>query len=116
MQELGTCAYMLSDFPVAPTDYDRLAKLVLYAALSAESKALAEQVNRCRIDSLLTTAFTRNAVSMKYRGLFDLVSRKEQADGRNMLNYAAPMGKWTSQEGLEEWKRRHSRTRCPAAS
>ena len=30
--------YLLSDFPVAPVDYKHLAKLVLYAALSKESK------------------------------------------------------------------------------
>ena len=31
--------YLLSDFPIAPVKYARLAKLVLYAALSQESKA-----------------------------------------------------------------------------
>ena len=52
--------YLLSDFPVEPVDYDRLAKLVLYAALSKESKLLAESITRRRIKSLVTTAYSNN--------------------------------------------------------
>ena len=40
--------YMLSDFAVAPSDYSRLSKLVLYAALSTESRLLAERSARRR--------------------------------------------------------------------
>ena len=51
--------YLLSDFPVAPVDYKHLAKLVLYAALSKESKRLAERITRRRCASLVTTAFSK---------------------------------------------------------
>ena len=45
--------YLLSDFPVEPTDYKHLAKLVLYAALSKESKRIAERITKRRAASLV---------------------------------------------------------------
>lgn len=117
--------YLLSDFPVEPVDYDRLAKLVLYAALSKESKVLAEQVLRRRVKTLVTTAYSKNPVSMKYRGLFKVLNRKENTalqeswakdiDPSNayyaqkyQINYGAKMGEWTLEEGLQIWKKKHS--------
>ena len=117
--------YLLSDFPVEPVDYDRLAKLVLYAALSEESKLLAERITRKRVKSLVTTAFSKNPVSMKYRGLFKVLNRKEHdalgedwakdIDPSNayyaqkyQINYGAKMGEWTLDEGLQLWKKKHS--------
>lgn len=114
--------YLLSDFPVAPSKYKRLAKLVLYAALSKESKLIMEMLSNRRARTLITTAFSKKPVSMKYRGLFDLVSKKE-LDGVDenetdmskiyygsgfQLNYAAPLGAWTLQEGLALWKKKCS--------
>ena len=72
--------YLLSDFPVAPTDYKHLAKLVLYAALSSEGKLLAERATNHRVRTMITTAFTNKPVSMKYRGLFNLLARKENPE------------------------------------
>ena len=117
--------YLLSDFPVEPVDYDRLAKLVLYAALSKESKFIAERITRKRVKSLVTTAFSKNPVSMKYRGLFKILNRKEHnalgedwakdIDPSNayyaqkyQINYGAKMGEWTLDEGLQLWKKKHS--------
>ncbi|MCU0466174.1 MAG: hypothetical protein MUF38_16605 [Anaerolineae bacterium] len=110
--------YLLSDFAVAPTDYPRLSKLVLMAALSRESQILAERMTRHRVRRIMTTAFTQNPVSMKYRGLFSMVSRKENADWREdaadtsqmryMLNYIADCGRWTLAEGLETWLKKHA--------
>ncbi len=117
--------YLLSDFPVEPTDYDRLAKLVLYAALSSESKIIAERLIRKRVRSLVTTAFSKNPVSMKYRGLFKILNRKEHdalaedwakdIDPSNayyrqkyQINYGAAMGEWSLAEGLAMWKEKHS--------
>lgn len=111
--------YLLSDFPVAPTDYARLAKLVLYAALSKEANLLAERVCRSRIRYVVTTAFTDNPVSMKYRGLFDLHSRKD-AGSKSMhkfqLQYLSKSNRWTLDEGLAEWKRKHGLKRAPSES
>lgn len=117
--------YLLSDFPVEPVDYDRLAKLVLYAALSKESKMIAERITKKRVKALVTTAFSKNPSSMKYRGLFHVLNRKEtdpakaeamkDADPSSAyyaqkyeINYGAKIGEWTLQEGLEMWKKKHS--------
>jgi hypothetical protein len=99
----STYTYMMSDFAVRPTKYRRLSKLVLAAALSKEIKAYLEQVFSKRIDTIITTAFTEKAVSMKYRGLFDLYNRKE-----GMLNYTAEAGRWNLGEGLKWWLEKHS--------
>ena len=98
-------AYLLSDFAVSRQG--RLSKLVLYAALSREAQLLIEQVLNRRIRRLLTTAFSEHPVSMKYRGLFKLVSRKPQEDGRFQLNYESPTGRWTLQEGFETWLKKN---------
>jgi len=102
--------YLLSDFPVAPTDYPRLSKLVLYVALSKEAKLLFERIARRRIKTTSTTAYSKNPVSMKYRGLFDLIGRQEVEDGvdgqRFKLQYSANLGKWSAAEGLTLWAKK----------
>lgn len=114
--------YMLSDFPVAPTDYDRLAKLVIYSAMSKESKKIAERVSGKRVRSLVTTAFSNKPVSMKYRGILKLLNRKTQAPPKENssesekyygqkynMNYGGIIGEWTLKEGLEMWKKKHGK-------
>lgn len=116
--------YLLSDFPVNTTSYKRLAKLVLYAALSKESKLICERVTKRKVKSVSTTAFSKNQVSMKYRGIFDLLvkNKMEDVDSGNdssdisekyykqgyKLCYGARMGDWTLKEGLEIWCKKHS--------
>jgi hypothetical protein len=117
--------YMLSDFPVAPVDYPRLAKLVLYAAMSKEAKLLYERVAKRKISMIYTTAFSKHPESMKYRGILKLNNRKEKLDegekkDKNVdgnaneyyarkfeLNYVGQVGTWTLQEGLALWKKKH---------
>jgi len=118
-------AYLLSDFSVRPTDYARLSRLILYAALSKESGMLAERICKHRIRSMQTTAYSNHYQSMKYRGLFKLKFRKpnptQNAEwGENIdldtnsyysrpwqLEYVGEVGRWTLDEGLKEWKRRY---------
>jgi len=116
--------YMLSDFPVAPTSYAHLAKLILFAALSNESRLLAERMVNGRVTEVKTTAFTERPSSMKYRGLFKIDSRKEREDagtiygdptddegyGRYQINYLSPIGRWSLAEGLDQWKLRFAKT------
>lgn len=85
---------------------------------------LAERITNHRIKSLVTTAFSKNPVSMKYRGLFKLLNKKKldgvdenETDMSKIyynqgyeLNYGATMGEWTLAEGLEMWKKKHSQT------
>lgn len=107
----GPWYYLLSDFPVRPTDYPRLSALIVMAAHSKEAKLLAERVTRQRIRSVFTTAFTSRPSSMKYRGLMTLVTRKEieKEDGSKgfMLNYLGPAGEYTLAQTLELWKEKH---------
>ena len=78
-----------------------------------------------RVRGIVTTAFTKRPVSMKYRGMFELLNRKEndlakQAWAKDIdaatnsyyaqpyeLNYGSAMGRWTLAEGMAEWKRKH---------
>lgn len=102
-------AYLLSDFAVGPTDYPRLSKLVLMAALSRETQALIERTLSHRVRSIVTTAFSDRPVSMKYRGLFRMVKRTETPEGprRYQLQYEAPAGQWTLAEALATWRDKH---------
>lgn len=111
-------AYLLSDFPVAPTSYKHLAKLVLTAALSEEVHRMVERYTSRRSRSVVTTAFADNPVSMKYRGLFDLLRRDENKPddphcyGKKFtLHYGRRWPGWTLQEGFDEWMKRRSQTR-----
>ncbi|WOX11411.1 hypothetical protein [Streptomyces sp. N50] len=103
--------YLLSDFPVAPTSYGRLAKLVLYAALSTEAQFLAQRAMNTRLTRLNTTAFTQRPVSMKYRGLLRLNSRKDSADPayRYQLDYGSQLGRWSLADGFAQWRSKHGR-------
>ena len=116
----GPHVYLMSDFPVRPTDYPKLAKLVLIAALSKESQQLIERGAGKRARSLVTTAYSQRPVSMKYRGLFRLLNRKEAkpskagaaiADAyytqKYMLNYGQVMGQWTLADGFAMWTQKH---------
>ncbi len=106
--------YMMTDFAVAPTDYPRLSKLVLMAVLSKEAQRLAERSVNKRVRAVYTTAFSNNAVSMKYRGIFKLYSRSENkgdspAPTRYKLNYRGEAGQWTLAEALALWKKKHAK-------
>jgi len=114
--------YILSDFPVAPSKYKRLSKLVLYATLTKEARILIERVSKKRVNSLITTAFSKKPVSMKYRGVYELMDRSQiqkkiagASDDVNryysqgyMINYGALLGQMTMKEALELWKKKHA--------
>lgn len=102
--------FLLSDFPVAPA-VRGLAKLVLLAALSRESRLLIEGHVKHRIRSLVTAAYTDRPVSMKYRGLFELTKRGETPDGPTtfVLLYAAPLGAWSLDDALTRWRESFAR-------
>lgn len=95
--------YMMSDFAVPQKIYKRLSKLVLIAAASKEVQAILQQAFNRKVKDIYTTAFTDKAVSMKYRGIFEVYNRKE-----GFINYVSEAGRWTLAEGLETWKKKHS--------
>lgn len=111
----GLDAYLMSDFSVAPTKYRRLSKLIVMAAISAESQSLVQRALSKRCVGWATTAFTNNPSSAKYgRGVpgVKLYSRKPCDDGHHQfqLQYGGPLGQWTLAEGLEMWQAKHGAT------
>lgn len=107
--------YLLSDFACQPSDYPRLSKLVLMAALSQEAQRLYEKNAKRRVRAIVTTAFTNKPVSMKYRGLFTLLKRTELDPPREgstmMLQYRATVGSWTLSEALARWQAQYTKER-----
>lgn len=102
-------AFLLADFPVAPTDYPRLSKLVVMAATSHEARMLIERRLKRRVRTVATTAFSNKPVSMKYRGVMNLHARRDEpGQGKKFrLIYTAPMDRWTLDGALKEWNRRY---------
>lgn len=100
--------YLLSDFPVAPTRYKRMSQLIVRAAVSAEAKHLIQRSLSKRVQTITTTAFTDNPVSMKYRSVFGdplkRVNGKPDGVHEFMLNYGGPMGEKTLAEHLAIWR------------
>lgn len=107
--------YLLTDFAISPTCEKNLSKLVLCCVLSKEVKMLAEKVMGKRVNTITTNAFSKNPVSMKYRGLFEQYGRRELEKDENgkvkkyNLSYGTRMGQWTLKEGYELWRRKLSK-------
>lgn len=103
--------YLLSDFSISGTSYKHLSKLVLYAILSHEAKGLIERMMNKRVTSVVTTIFTNRPKSMKYRGLFEQISKKDGKPGvdahKYILNYGARLGQWSLEEAMKEWKAKY---------
>ncbi|MFX8106652.1 hypothetical protein ABTK92_20370, partial [Acinetobacter baumannii] len=66
--------YLLSDFAIAREK--RLAKLIAMLATGRESTERYDRRRVRRTKVIVTTAFTDRPISMKYRGIFELLSRK----------------------------------------
>ena len=92
----GELIYLLSDFALAPKS--RVSKLIAMLATSATVIGRLEIKLVQRIAAVNTTAFTNKPVSMKYRGIFDLVGR-----GPGMLNYASKIRQQNPGEIYAEW-------------
>ncbi|EDQ2393903.1 hypothetical protein RU50_004987 [Salmonella enterica subsp. enterica] len=93
--------YMLSDF--STTRLRRISKLIPMLATSRDVINLVNRKYVIDIQSVSTTAFTRNAVSMKYRGIFELVKR-----GEGFLNYESAVREQTPQEIYLTWYRKYA--------
>lgn len=69
--------YIMCDLAVASDVEKRLAKLVLLLLTSREVKEWVDAKLNKRVGWVITTAFAKGPVSMKYRGCFQLYSRKQ---------------------------------------
>ena len=99
--------YLLSDFAIA-----RGRKLSKLIAMLATCRAVIREIERkliVRVEGIYTTAFTNHAVSMKYRGIFDLVGRKPGA-----INYVSAVREQTPNDIYRDWFRRYARDPKPA--
>jgi len=92
--------YLFSDFTVGWKFHKRASKLVTMLALCNEARRWLEVKVIRRRGHVSTTAWTHKPVSMKYRGVFELVKRDEE---RGMLNYRAAWSGLTAQETYEKW-------------
>lgn len=101
--------YMLSDFPVEPKPHDKLSKLIVMLANTVEMRRMLEQSALRRSVGIMTTARTKNPVSMKYRGPMKLIKRGEK-DGDPFLNYYAKWKRQTVQEVYREWYKRFGKS------
>lgn len=88
--------YLLSDFCIVHEG--RLAKLVAMLASAQEPVREWNRRNVVKVQLLCTTAFTKRPVSMKYRGIYDLKSRKE-----SWINYERKITGRTAADLYTEW-------------
>jgi hypothetical protein len=88
--------YLLSDFALVPRS--KLSKLIAMLATSETLIRLMEIRLVRRIETVKTTAFTDRPVSMKYRGIFELESRKP-----GKLSYASKVRRQAPAEIYAEW-------------
>lgn len=100
--------YIMCDLAVASDVEKRLAKLVLLLLTSREVKEWVDAKLNKRVGWVITTAFAKGPVSMKYRGCFQLYSRKQdKKTGQYALNYYAPFGARTLAESFALWKKKY---------
>ena len=92
--------YILSDFSLS-----RRRKLSKLIAMLATSNQIIDYINKkyfINIERVLTTAFTKKPVSMKYRGIFRLDAKKD-----GFLNYSSEIRDKTLDEIYGEWFRKY---------
>lgn len=93
---------LLSD--VTTSTQGKLSKLV---AMIGTSRTLVHPLELKMLkhyDNVVTTARTRNPVSMKYRGIFKKLSRRwDDAEGLNIIQYGADVTDLTPQQLYDQW-------------
>lgn len=90
LPEAKPMIYLMSDLAVL-SRVPRLSKLVLLYLLSREVKQAVDARWLEEFGWVITTAFSSGPASMKYRGVFELHTRKKEGNGYS-LNYFAPFG------------------------
>ncbi|MFD6094764.1 hypothetical protein ACFVWN_00995 [Nocardiopsis flavescens] len=112
-------SYLMSDFPVSWSRYRRLSKLIVMAAISAESKQLLQRSLSRRLTGWSTTAFTNRPNSSKYgRGIPGAKLQKRTTPGADgihefQLQYGGPLGDLDLADTLALWKRKHGKDLRP---
>jgi len=102
--------YMMADFCVPGTQYQRLSRLIVQLAVSGQTGKLLRRLKEFPVVAVRTTAFTERAVSMKYRGVMQLEKRGEK-DGKKFLNYVANFNSLSWKETYLQWLTSHGSKR-----
>lgn len=84
------------------TRYKKLSKLILMVSQTEEIRTLLQNSTGTLIEYLQTTVFTDRAVSMKYRGVYDLYRKDE-----GKLIYRSLAGKYKLNEVVGIWKEKY---------
>ncbi|EBV1888632.1 hypothetical protein DN122_07445 [Salmonella enterica subsp. enterica serovar Coquilhatville] len=92
--------YMLSDFSTSRKR--KISKLIPMLATSRDVINLVNRKYVIDIQSVYTTAFTKNPVSMKYRGIYELAKR-----GEGFLNYSSAIREQAPQDIFNYWYKRY---------
>ena len=101
--------YLLSD--VSTSRFGRISKLLPMLATCRHMVDYAgRRLTHRPVLQVLTTVRTNNPASMKYRGVFNMVARKEAAEGessgsRYIINYGSAPREQTPQQIFREWLR-----------
>lgn len=93
--------YMLSDF-VINSPIGKLSKLLILATKTRKLQELLKEKFIQPAAFILTTAFTDKPVSMKYRGVYDLMKR-----GEGFLQYTTKCGTITTEEAVKIWLKKY---------
>jgi len=100
----GGDVYLLADFVVNSSRYQRLAKLLLLITQTAEVRRLLEEKFLLEISKCRTMVFTDRPVSMKYRGLYKLARRDP-----GKLVYETEMGILDLKEVIPLWLKKYEK-------
>lgn len=105
--------YLLSDVCACPDMH--MSKLL---STIATSRALIRPIEAkllMRVNNLATTAFTHRPNSMKYRGVWELHSRRpsENPDEGNVIQYHSPVREETPQAMYDAWFARETAPKTP---
>ncbi|MBQ3059679.1 MAG: hypothetical protein IJD16_05120 [Desulfovibrio sp.] len=101
--------YIMCDLAVASSCEKRLAKLVLLLLSSTEVRDWLNAKLNLRLGWAVTTAFSKGPVSMKYRGIFQLYSRKQdKKTGQFSLNYYVKFEN-SMKENFDLWLKKYNK-------
>jgi hypothetical protein len=93
--------YLLSDFVIA-SPIRKISKLLLLSTKTKELQQLLKEKFIQSVEFILSTAFTDKPVSMKYRGVYQLMKR-----GEGFLQYTTECGKITTAEAVKTWIKKY---------
>jgi len=104
-------AIIISDAASPMTKYKRLSKLILHLILTKDFLYTINELTLWEYTGFTTVAYTNNPVSMKYRGLFELVKREELKEGnyKFKLTYHSKKMFNSIDEAKNEWIRKYAK-------